>query len=541
MSYKEKVKLEIKKTLSCDLDVEVERPKIKGHGDLSTNIAMILAKQEKKNPLEIAENIKNKIDQKCFSQITVAKPGFINFSLNDNVLAESLTEVIKEKDSFGHKKDKTKGSIIVEYVSANPTGDLHLGHGRQASVGDSLANVLNASGYSVKKEFYINDYGEQIKKLYDSIWTCYRKLKGENISWQEEYPEELILPHVQSALQLKNDYSSLEEIGQIVKDIILKKQKDILKSINVDYDFWFSETSLHIEEKIDAMLLELNKKNLTYESEGAVWFKAKEFGDVRDRVLKRSDGRPTYLLADIAYHVNKFSRANSLINVWGADHHGQEVGLKGALNAIGENGNNLEIVFIQLVSLKKDNAEVRMSKRAGTVFTVEELLEEVGPDAFRYFLVETSPNNRMVFDIDLAKKQDKDNPVFYIQYAHARSCSIFRQVEHISLDNSIFSEAELYMNLFSVSSEKYSATKELILKILDFPDEIQISAATKQPSRIAHYLKELAGSFHQFYTVCRVITDNENLTKARLGLVKATQITIKNGLNLLGISAPEKM
>lgn len=555
--YKEKIKEEINKALSeSSKSFALERPKMKDHGDLATNIAMILSKELKKNPLEIASEIigKIKLNENLISKIEVAKPGFINITVGNDLLSESVSEVHKLNNLFGFDKPKSKEKILLEYVSANPTGDLHIGHGRQAVIGSCLANLLEAAGYDVKREFYINDYGEQIAKLTESSWALYEKLQGKDVEWKEDYyPEEMLISYVKEAISSNGSSPSKENLGQKVKEIILKAQKNLLTSFNVTYDEWFSETDLHKEDKVKETLEKLKKTGTTYEKEGALWFKAEEFGDVRDRVLVRADGRPTYLAADIAYHENKFNRAfDELINLWGADHHGQEIGLKGALKSIGLDENKLELIFVQLVSLRKDGQEVKMSKRAGTVVTVAEVLEEVGSDAFRYFLIESHPNNRMVFDIDLAKKQDKDNPVYYVQYAHARCCSIFRQIvgayhdaplPNLNIDNleKTFSSKETFSSLFEVEEDELKATKNLILKILDFPDEVSTAAMLRSPSKIANYLKELAGDFHQFYTVCRVISKDENLTKARLGLIKATKITIANGLKILGISAPESM
>lgn len=550
MTYKNKIQDEIKRVTGIDGSLIVlERPKIKEHGDIATNIAMKLAKDLKKSPLDIANDIKDKVQSSILiSHIEIAKPGFINITVNDFILIESLIEVFKQKENFGLDKNKSKGKVVVEYVSANPTGDLHIGHGRQAALGDSLAGVLKAAGYDVSKEFYINDYGEQIQNLSSAAWELYKKTKGEKYEWKEEfYPEETLLPYLNEVLIEKSTFSSKEEIGSDIKNLILNKQKELLKMMNVNFDVWFSETNLHKSGVVDETLNKLIKSDFAYESEGAIWFRAKDFGDVRDRVLKRSDGRPTYLLADVAYHLDKLNRGNEyLINVWGADHHGQEVGLKGCLKACGVDEKKLEIVFVQLVSLRKDNQEVKMSKRAGTVVTVQEVLEEVGSDAFRYFLLESHSNNRMVFDIELAKKQDKDNPVFYIQYAHARCCSIFRQVENLGKEkeqviNILISEPKKLLKIFEKNNQEYNATKSLILKILDFPEEILTSAENRSPGKIANYLKDLANEFHQFYTVCRVISDDKDLTDARLSLVEATRIIIANGLRILGISAPESM
>lgn len=553
--YKEKIKKEIEKALNgSNKSFSLERPKIKEHGDVATNIAMMLSKELKKNPLDIANEIKEKInvDGSLISKIEVAKPGFINIVVSGNALAESIVEVHKLAELFGLANQKSKEKVLLEYVSANPTGDLHIGHGRQAVIGSCLANLLEAAGYDVKREFYINDYGEQISKLSESSWAIYRKLNGENVEWLEDYyPEELLLSYVKTAVDSchgKNEEITKESLGLKVKSIILNAQKDLLSSFEVTFDDWFSETNLHISDSVKKTLEKLKKSNFTYEKDGALWFKAEELGDVRDRVLVRADGRPTYLAADISYHENKLNRGfEHLINLWGADHHGQEVGLKGALKSVGMDENKLELIFVQMVSLKKDGQEVKMSKRAGTVVTVAEVLEEVGSDAFRYFLIESHPNNRMVFDIDLAKKQDKDNPVYYIQYAHARCCSIFRQIKeqlkdiNIDLLEKSFSLKDTFNKLFEVEEKELIATKNLVLKILDFPDEVSLSATNRAPSRIANYLKDLATEFHQFYTVCRVISKDEELTKARLGLIKATRITIANGLKILGISAPESM
>ena len=542
--YKQKIQHEIQKATGFTNTVIVERSKQKEHGDVATNIAMILAKEQKRSPIEIANEIKSKIkiDDSLISHLEIASPGFINFIVGDYALAESLTEIQRTKETFGFAPKNSKEKVIVEYVSANPTGDLHIGHGRQAVIGSSLVNLLEANGHNSLSEFYINDYGEQIDNLTDTAWAIYEKLQGENPEWKEDYyPEDLILPYVKKIIINNSDKLSKEKLGELIKDIILKSQKELLLSCNVSFNDWFSETTLHKTKKVEEILNKLQERNYTYEHEGALWFKAKEFGDVRDRVLVRSDNRATYLLADIAYHTDKLKRGDILITIWGADHHGQEISLKGALKALGYDETKLEIIFVQLVSLKKGGHEVKMSKRAGTIITIEEVLNEVGVDAFRYFLIESHSDNRMIFDMDLAKKQDKDNPVYYIQYAHARCCSIFRQLEAIHELSLQELSTSLFMKLFKVNNQEYEATKALILRILDFPEEISLAAKNRSPNRIANYLKDLACEFHGFYTVCRVISQNIELTKARLGLVLATKITIANGLKILGINAPQSM
>lgn len=550
MSYKEKIRSEIVSTVGAIHELLIlERPKLKEHGDIATNIALVLAKEQKRNPIEIANEIKSKIKMNTdlISHIEVAKPGFINFVVSDYALSESLCEVHKSRDKYGFFPPKSKEKINVEFVSANPTGDLHIGHGRQAVIGSSLVNLLKANGYDVTSDFYINDYGEQIQNLENTAWAIHKKLKGESAEWEDDfYPEYLLKPYVEAIVGANRgepmEGITKETLGARVKDLILNSQKELLSSFCVNFDTWFSETDLHKNKAVDEALKKLKETSYTYEQDGAIWFKAKEFGDVRDRVLIRQDARPTYLLPDIAYHINKLNRSNLLITIWGADHHGQEVSLKGALKALGYDDSKLEIIFVQLVSLKKEGQEVKMSKRTGNVVTVEEVLSEVGADAFRYFLIENHPNNRMVFDIDLAKKQDKENPVYYIQYAHARCCSIFRQLpSSMSFSQEFFTSPEAFMNLFKTNNQEYNATKALILRILDFPEEVIQSGISRTPSRIANYLKELANEFHFFYTVCRVISDDKNLTKARLGIVEATKITIANGLKILGITAPEAM
>lgn len=589
-------------------EVPVEQTKNPEHGDKAVSIAMKLTKEAKLPPRTISEAIISELDQKYFQKIDIAGPGFINLTLNWIIFEELISEVSKQSDTYGKatledRPDKSFSSVLVEYVSANPTGDLHIGHGRQAVIGSSIANVLEWAGYKVFREFYINDAGAQIEKLGSSAKQAI--LIEETLLDESKYDEENNYPlssmreflkpeiYLREILKLAKEGTvpstpkaddpkhlvinleeiSIEHYASIAKQIFLDAQQKILAEVKTEFDNWYSESgNLHIKDsqgknKVDYAAAKLAESGFSYEEDGALWFNAKEFGDERNRVLRKSDGKYTYLAADLAYHQEKLSRGyDKLINLWGADHHGQIPGIKGALQALGEPAERLEVILVQLVSLVKDGEEVKMSKRSGNFVTVRELAEEVGVDAFRYFLVESQANNRMVFDISLATKQDKDNPIYYIQYAHARACSIFRNLTNPQVNQEaigeneskssgpIITEAELktWMDDFkkpgllissftTLKPEELASTKSLLLAIASFPDLIKDAAFTRSPYKIAHYLKSLAAEFHQFYTHNRVIVEDKSLMKARLAVVYATKITLHNGLAVLGLSAPEKM
>lgn len=564
--------------------IAVELPKNPEHGDKAISIAMKLAKEAKLQPRKIAEAIVAKLDSKAFSKVEIAGPGFINLSLHWDLLEETIAQIHSLDLDYGRinpaqRADKSFKSIIVEYVSANPTGDLHLGHGRQAVLGSALVELLRWAGYNAKSEFYINDAGVQMKKLGTSAKQAILIRSGELA--RSEYDEENNYPFTAMdeiitdkgwQLIANRDLITIaeDEYGSIAKDIFLESQKQILKEAGVEFECWYSEFgNLHqgSPNKIDEICEKMLRAGIAYELDDALWFKATEFGDERDRVLRKSDGYYTYLAADLAYHQSKLTRADRLINLWGADHHGQIPSIKGALTSLGENPDRLEIILMQMVSLTKGGQEVKMSKRSGNFVTVRELIEEVGVDAFRYFLVESQPNNRIVFDLELATKQDKDNPVYYVQYAHARCCGILRnltekQVDQITIPGNtlqiaegIMTEMELdhYLKAFAsptglfarafanLSKEELSSSKALILALADFPEQIKEAAATYSPYKIANYIKELAALFHQFYTHNRVINDNQDLMKARVSLVAATQKVLRNALSILGIIAPERM
>ncbi len=530
--------------------VSLELPKNFSFGDLATPAPLNFAKAFKMPPLKLAENIKTHLDDKLsdFCQTEIAAPGFLNFRFKPLAFAQIL-QALNIQNLISQTTEPK--SLLIEYVSANPTGDLHLGHGRGAVVGSTLANILKATGREVKTEFYINDAGEQIQKLGRSAWNLYKNLNTNNT---EDYPPELIKPYLNDL----DENLSFEELTPIIKDRILKAQKQVLEKLKVEFDAWVSEkTDLHETGLLEQALEELKQKNLTYQKDNALWLKSSELGDERDRVLIKSDNnRPTYLAGDLAYHLSKFNRADELLDIFGADHKGQEISLKVALKALGKNIDNFSILFIQFVSLVEQGQEVKMSKRTGSVITVEEVLEKVGSDAFRFMLLMSHINNRLAFDIDLAKRTDEQNPVFYVQYAHARACSILRNALNPAPDETtaLFNSEELQIALNSIPAflpaldaslpeKEIASTKELILKLLFFDQEVQTASNKLNPSGLAHYLIDLATCFHSFYnTPCKVILPEQKpLSLARLCLVHAFKRILQTGLGLLAVSAPERM
>ncbi|MCH2226482.1 MAG: arginine--tRNA ligase [Candidatus Caenarcaniphilales bacterium] len=568
---------------------ELDKCKNPDHGDRAISVAMKLAREAKMAPIKIAETIVKHLDYKQIGSVTVVPPGFINIIFDWDFLEANFVEIHSMKDSFGKldKSQRSKNKILIEYVSANPTGNLHLGHGRQAVLGSALASLLEWAGYDVFSEFYINDAGVQIDKLSVSAKAAIQI--QEAVISKEQYPDdaypfesmiEILKPEIYQGilsekLQGKIDYKNLDEklAGEIAKNLFIELQTKVLQDIEVVFDNWFSEKeNLHQAEnnKVLEICGILEKNGNLYEQEGALWFKAKHFGDERDRVIQKSQGVYTYLAADIAYHKNKYDRGfDKLINIWGGDHHGQEPGIRGAIKAINYDPDRLELIFIQMVSLQKNGVEVKMSKRKGDIVNVDELMEEVGKDALRFFIVDSQANNRMVFDLELAKKQDKDNPVYYIQYAHARAASILRNLssKRINIESSkeekaIISESGLKQLLEQdfcsaksilgrafndeeqeekIDSDQLQTIRTLILELIDFPEAVLDAAEIRAPYKISVYLKNIASLFHQFYNENRVIGVSEELMQARLSIAVASKIVIANALNLLGISAPEKM
>lgn len=528
-------------TIEAD-SIVIEIPRDTTHGDYSSNIAMQLTKQLKRNPREIAQAIVNGLetDKDLITKVEIAGPGFINLFVHKASMTSIIGEVISEGDQYG-RTDFGKGiKYDVEFVSANPTGDLHLGHAKGAAVGDSICRILDAAGYEVTREYYINDAGNQINNLAASLFARYLQAFGKDAELPSDgyHGKDII----DIAEKMKEEFgdrfvnSEYEEVRQQFRDIGVKyelqKIKDILQEFRVSYDVWYPETRLYEEERIQPALDKLNEKGYTYKEEGALWLRSTAFGDDKDRVLIKSDGSYTYLTPDIAYHLDKFNRGyDYLVDLLGADHHGYIARMKAAVQALGYNADQLEIDIIQMVRMIQDGQEVKMSKRTGNAVTIRDLVEEIGVDATRYFFVCKAASSRFDFDLDLAKSQSNDNPVFYAQYAHARMCSIMAQAEKLHIDKS--SQYDLIVEEKEI---------ELVKHINEFRNEIIDSAKNRTPHKIANYIQKLAQLFHSFYGECKVLdSENKALSAQRLALVEATKITLKNALNLIGVEAPDKM
>lgn len=522
-------------------DFVVEVPRDQAHGNFASNLALLLAQAEKTSPRNVAQTLLEFFRQpsKYVARTEVAGPGFINFYLDPAWHYEVLPVVEAQGECYGCSDLGSGQSVQVEFVSANPTGLLHMGNARGAALGDTLANVLAAAGYNVQREFYINDAGNQIETFGRSLEARYLQLLGQDIPFPEDgYPGQDLVVSMQNLIKrVKDKYLSVDPVlrrEMLVKYALKEKLSQMerdLEDFRVHYDLWFSEQTLHDEGEIEKVLKELQASGYLYEEEGALWFRSTLFGDEKDEVLVRSNGIPTYFAGDIAYHRNKFRRGfDRVINIWGADHHGHVARLKGAMEALGVNPDRLQVIIMQLVRLFKGGEPVRMSKRTGEYITLHDLMDEVGADAARYFFVMRSADSHLDFDMDLAKEQSSDNPVYYVQYAHARICSILRQAGGVP------TAAEVDCSLLRDPAEL-----ALIRKIAELPGEIAFAASHLEPHRLAFYANELATLFHGFYTTCRVLTDEPALSQARLVLINACRIALRNTLYLVGVSAPERM
>jgi len=524
--------------------VVLELPKDKAHGDYSTNMAMQLTRIAKKNPRMIAESLIANIDytKASIQKIEIAGPGFINFYMDNSYLTELVPTVLKADENYGASNAGKGEKVQVEFVSANPTGDLHLGHARGAAVGDSLCNIMAKAGYDVSREYYINDAGNQINNLVYSVEARYFQALGLEKPMPEDgyHGEDIIHIGAQLAAEAGDKWVNVSEeerytfLRKYSIDAELAKLRTDLENFRVAFDVWFSETSLYEDGVIVPAIDKLRANGYVYELDGATWFKSTEFGDDKDRVLIKNDGSYTYLTPDIAYHKNKLDRGfEKLINIWGADHHGYIPRMKAAIQALGYDKDALEVEIIQLVHLFKNGEKMKMSKRTGKAVTMRELVEEVGLDAVRYFFAMRSADTHLDFDLDLAVSQSNENPVYYSQYAHARISSILRSAAEQGF------EVDMNADFSLISAEK---EVDLLKKIGEFPQVVADAAQKRMPHRITNYIFELASVFHSFYNAEKVMdTENVERTKARLALIKAVQITLRNALKLIGVSAPERM
>ncbi|WEK54496.1 MAG: arginine--tRNA ligase [Candidatus Cohnella colombiensis] len=525
--------------------IVLEVPKDKSHGDLATNLAMQLTKLAKKNPRQIAEGIIEKLGtgRASIQSAEIAGPGFINFRLDKSYLYPAIGEVLSQGDKYGQINAGLGKRVQVEFVSANPTGSLHLGHARGAAVGDALCNVLSTAGYDVTREYYINDAGNQVNNLAKSIEARYRQALGQDVQMPEDgyygedivgFAKELVDEQGDKLLSLADD-SRFDYFRTYGLEKELNKIKRDLGRFGVTFDEWYSESSLYENDKVTAVLDALRAKGQVYDHEGAVWLRSTDYGDDKDRVLVKNDGSYTYLTPDAAYHMDKFERGyDQLINIWGADHHGYIPRMKAAMAALGNDPAKLTVLIAQMVSLFQNGEKVKMSKRTGKAVTMEDLMDEVGVDAIRYFFTMRGMDSHLDFDMDLAVSTSNENPVFYVQYAHARICSIFRQAEEQGVAVLPWQEA----NLTRLDAEQ---EYDLLRKIAEFPETIAESARLYAPHIMIRYVYELASLFHSYYRAERVITEDAEQSQARLQLLAAIKVVIANSLALVGVSAPDKM
>ncbi|MHA6250646.1 arginine--tRNA ligase [Oceanobacillus sp. CAU 1775] len=525
-------------------EIILEKPKDKSHGDFATNIAMQLARIAKKAPRQIAADIAAELDKDAASieKVEIAGPGFINFFMKDDFLREIIPTILKQGEDYGKTNAGNGERVQVEFVSVNPTGDLHLGHARGAAYGDVLCNIFAKAGYDVEREYYINDAGSQIDNLGLSVEARYLQALGQDVEMPEDgYHGQIIIDMAKEIVAADGDkwlHQTHEERMDYMKEYglqaTLKNIERDLKDFHVVFDNWFSERTLYEGNQIPDAIDKLRTGDYVYEKDGATWFKSTAFGDDKDRVIIKQDGSYTYLTPDIAYHNNKLERGfDKLINVWGSDHHGYIARMQAAIQAMGYPEGKLDVKIIQMVNLFEGGEKVRMSKRTGKAVSLRDLMEEVGIDATRYFFVARSNDTQLDFDMDLARSQSNENPVYYVQYAHARISTMLEQAGSKGFDV----EAEYDDALLTSEKEQ-----DLLKKLGEFPQMIADAAEKHAPQRITNYVFELAALLHSFYNAEKVLdSEDKERTSARIALMKAVRITIANALNLIGVTAPEKM
>ncbi|MBF0754431.1 arginine--tRNA ligase [Jeotgalicoccus nanhaiensis] len=541
---KEAIEAAIKKAELVDKvpEIKVEVPKDKKNGDFSTNAAMMLTKLARKNPRDIAEAIIENIDKEAASikEVSIAGPGFINFKMETAELANVIYTVLDKKGNYGRTERETAEKVLIEFVSANPTGDLHIGHARNASVGATLSNIMDFAGYDVTREYYINDAGNQINNLAKSIEARYFEALGDGLNMPEDGYNGKDIKVIGEKLASEHpEYKDLEEAERISKfrdlgvEYEMRKLKADLEEFRIKFDSWFSETALYESGEIDEAMTKMKDNGYVFEADDATWLRTTDFKDDKDRVLVKSDGTLTYLMPDIAYHYDKVERGyDKLINLFGADHHGYINRLKASLGALGENPDKLEIQIMQLVRLIENGEEVKMSKRTGKAVTLRDLIDMIGVDAARYFMIMRSTDTHFDFDLDLARSESSDNPVYYAQYAHARICSILRQAKEQGFEIDKENPVDI------IEQEQ---ALELLKKVLEFPNIVKGAAESRATQRIPNYIHDLAASFHKFYNAEKVLGENADKTRAYILMIEAVRQTLENALGLIDVSAPEKM
>jgi arginyl-tRNA synthetase len=524
----------------------LENPKDKNHGDLATTLALTMAKAEGKPPRKIAEIILKHIqdEESVIAKTEIAGPGFINFVLKQDRWRKTLFDIDDQAHEYGLKDIGRGEKVQIEFVSANPTGPLHVGHGRGAAVGDALANLLSAVGYDVQREFYINDAGRQVRLLAQSIYSRYQQSLGNNIAFPEDgYHGEYIAEVAQEFIKLHgNKYlnRSFEEcsaiFGDLGKEMMLADIRKDLEEFGVRFDVWFSEKSLLADNSVQRSIEELKERGFAYEQDGALWLRSTAFGDDKDRVIVKKDGDYTYLATDIAYHRNKLARGfKQLVNIWGADHHGYIPRVQAVIQAFGHPKDSLHVLLVQLVAILRHGQPVPMSKRAGTFVTLRDVVQDVGSDAARYIFLTRKTDSHLDFDLDIAKEQSRENPVYYVQYAHARIASVFREAESRGI--SVPTQDNVKLDLLDLEEEQ-----NIIKTLAKYPEMVEEAALAYEPHRITYYLQDLAGLLHNYYFKHRIIdAEDAPRTGSRLFLMKQVKTVLQSALKVLGVSAPERM
>ena len=524
-------------------EVQIEVPGNPDHGDFSSNLAMTMARAEKKSPRQIAEALVAELGNCDFlSKVEIAGPGFVNFTLAPTCWYEVLDDIIAKGKKYGLSQVGQGRKVQVEFVSANPTGPLHIGHGRGAVVGDAVASILQAAGFDVQREYYVNDAGNQVAILGRSIWMRMREQSGETVVFPDDgYQGEYIRDLAAKLCEEDPTVAGLGEDEAIKRCTAFGVRKILdwisadLKNFGIIFDNWFSEQSLYDRGMVNTELAKLADKGLSYEQDGALWLRTTDYGDDKDRVLIKSDGSPTYFASDVAYHMEKFDRGfERVIDVWGADHHGYVPRMKAVVAGLGHPPEDLEVLLIQMVNLLRDGKAYTMGKRSGNFITLSEVVDEVGRDACRFSFLMRRSDSQLDFDLELAKRQSTDNPVYYVQYAHARVCSIYRNAEE---------QGVTFPKCGAVDLSSLTLPEELMLakQLARYPEMVVGAAQNCEPHRVVYYLQELAAQFHSYYNRKRVLVEDSATTQARLYLVDGVRTVLANALNLLGVDAPERM